>query len=101
MVIPDTQAHLDGHAIVIHPYSIFLDIGAGNALMARSKESTLDLNKNNDPDYCEYIATEKAGYMFTYTADGERKLSAGEVTELIEHLNYVRDNSTLWNKSGE
>jgi hypothetical protein len=39
MVIADTQAHLDGHAIVIHQYSIFRDTGTGNPLMACSKEA--------------------------------------------------------------
>ncbi|HEX8021628.1 hypothetical protein [Mucilaginibacter sp.] len=61
----------------------------------------MQLEQNNDPDYCGYITFEKPGSIFTYTADGERELSAEEVTELIEHLSYVRDNPTLWNKSGE
>lgn len=32
MVIPDTQAHLNGHTIITRTYSIFRDNGAGNPL---------------------------------------------------------------------
>lgn len=38
MVIPDTTAHLNGHAILTYTYSVFRDTGAGNRLMSRSKE---------------------------------------------------------------
>ncbi len=32
-------------------YNIFGDIGAGNPLLGRSKESTLHLEKIDDPEY--------------------------------------------------
>ena len=51
MVIPDTEAHLDGHTIITHTYSVFKDIDAGNPLIARSKESTLHLELIKDPYY--------------------------------------------------
>jgi hypothetical protein len=51
MVIPDTQAHLNGHTILTFTYSIFLDTGTGNPLIARSKESTLHLEEITDPNY--------------------------------------------------
>jgi hypothetical protein len=97
MVIPDTQAHLDGHTIITHTYSIFRDISAGNPLLARSKESTLHLEKITDPNYYGFITFEKPGSLFTYTAEGALELSSEEVTELIEHLSNVRDNPPLWN----
>lgn len=98
MVIPDTQAHLDGHTIITHTYSIFRDNGAGNPLLARSKESTLHLEKIDDPDYYGFITFEKPGSLFTYTADGQQELTSEEATELIEHLSDVRDNPQLWNQ---
>jgi hypothetical protein len=98
MVIPDTQAHLDGHTIITHTYSVFLDNGAGNPLIARSKESSLHLEEIKDPDYCGFITFEIPGSLFTYTADGQRELSSEEATELIEHLSNVRDNPALWNQ---
>ena len=96
MVIPDTQAHLDGHTIITRTYSIFMDIDAGNPLIARSKESTLHLEQIKDPFYYGFITFEKPGSLFTYTADGQIELSSEEVTELIEHLSNIRDNPALW-----
>jgi hypothetical protein len=97
MVIPDTQAHLNGHTIITHTYSIFKDNGAGNPLLARTKESTLHLEVIKDPDYFGFITFEKPGAIFLYTADGQQELSSNEVTELIEHLSNIRDNPSLWN----
>jgi hypothetical protein len=97
MVIPDTQAHLDGHTIITHTYSVFLNIDAGNPLIARSRESTLHLERINDPNYYGYITFEIPGALFTYTADGNMELSAEVVNELIEHLSDIRDNPALWN----
>lgn len=96
MVIPDTQAHLDGHTIITHTYSVFKDTGMGNPLIARSKESTLHLEQIKDPGYYGFITFENPGRMFSYTADGQQELTSEEVTELIEHLSNVRDNPALW-----
>ena len=98
MVIPDTQAHLDGHTIITHTYSVFRDTGAGNPLVARSKENTLHLEHIKDPSYFGFVTFEKPGSLFTYTADGQLELTTDEVTELIEHLSSVRDNPSLWNQ---
>ena len=95
MVIPDTQAHLDGHTIITHTYSIFRDIGAGNPLIARSEESTLHLERINDPEYYGFITFELPGSIFSYTADGQLELTSEETTELIEHLSDIRDNPSL------
>jgi hypothetical protein len=99
MVIPDTQAHLDGHTIITHTYSVFQDTGLGNPLIARSKENTLHLEHIKDPYYYGYLTFELPGTLFTYTADGQKELSSEEATELIEHLSDVRDNPGLWELS--
>jgi hypothetical protein len=96
MAIPDTQAHLDGHVVITHTYSIFLDIDAGNPLISRSKESTLHLEGITDPNYYGYITFERPGSLFSYTPDGQRHLTRNEVEEVIEHLSNIRDNPTLW-----
>jgi hypothetical protein len=98
MVIPDTQAHLDGHTIITHTYSVFEDTGIGNPLIARSKESTLHLEHIKDPNYWGFITFENPGRLFSYTADGQKELTSEEATELIEHLSNVRDNPALWNE---
>jgi hypothetical protein len=96
MVIPDTQAHLDGHPVITHTYSIFRDNSLGNPLLARSKESTLHLEKIHDPDYCGFLTFELPDSLFSYTADGHQQLSSNEANELIEHLSSIRDNPALW-----
>ena len=98
MVIPHTQAHLNGHTIITHTYSVFKDKGSGNPLLSLSKESTLHLEEIKDPDYCGYVTFEAPGRIFSYTADGQQDLNSNEVTELIEHLSDVRDNPALWNQ---
>jgi hypothetical protein len=98
MIIPDTLAHLDGHAINTHTYSIFLDTRSGNPLIARSKESSLHLEEIDDPSYCGYLTFELPGKLFNYTPDGQRRLSSQEVQQLIGHLSDIRDNPGLWSQ---
>jgi hypothetical protein len=98
MVIPDTTAHLNGHTILTYTYSIFRDMGADNPLVSRSKESTLHLEKIDDPDYYGFLTFEKPGKLFSYTADGQLELDSAQVQELIEHLSHIRDNPASWGK---
>jgi hypothetical protein len=98
MIIPDTQAHLNGHTIITHTYSVFEDTGLGNPLIARSKESTLHMEHIKDPNYYGFITFEAPGRIFSYTADGQQVLTSDETTEIIEHLSDVRDNPALWNE---
>jgi hypothetical protein len=97
MIIPDTAAHLDGHTVITHTYSIFKDAGLGNPLIARSKESTLHLEAIKDPNYYGYLTFELPGKLFTYTAEGGLELNNGEVEQVIELLSHVRTNPALWN----
>jgi len=96
IVIPDTIAHLDGHAILTFTYSIFVDDGISTPQQKRSRESTLHLKRIDDPNYYGFITFEKPGHVFSYTADGELELNIDEVEEVIEGLSHVRDNSALW-----
>ena len=99
LIIPDTQAHLNGHTIITHTYSLFKNIDAGNPLIARSKESTLHLEHIEDPNYYGYLTFELPGSLFTYTADGQRELASDQINELIELLSDVRDNPSLWTEN--
>ena len=96
MVIPDTQAHLDGHAIITLTYSIFFDADDADPAFIESKENNLHLENNNDPDYYGNLTFEKPGQLFTYTSGRQRNLSSEQVNELIEHLSHIRDNPANW-----
>jgi hypothetical protein len=95
-IIPDTQAHLNGHVIITHTYSIFLKSKNNNAQLMRSRESVLHLEINPDPDYFGYITFEMPDKLFSYTADGARELVSDEVEQLIEFLSDYRNNPGLW-----
>jgi hypothetical protein len=96
MIIPDTQAHLDGHTIITHTYHIYKQSEESpNRPLLRSMDS-LGLNKNDNPDYMGYITFDVPGKVYSYTADGPAELESSEVRELIEHLNHFRDNPGLW-----
>ncbi|MBE9663163.1 hypothetical protein [Mucilaginibacter myungsuensis] len=96
MIVPDTLAHLNGHTIITHTYSIYKDTGMGDPLLSRSKESTLHLEKIDDPNYFGFITFEMPDKLFSYTADGALELEAGEAQEIIEFLSDVRTNPSLW-----
>lgn len=96
MVIPDTQAHLDGHAVITYTYSIFKDTGISDPALEASKSSELHLTKHTDPNYLGYITFEDPGKLFTYTADGQKDLTADQVEEIIEQISHYRDNPDLW-----
>jgi hypothetical protein len=98
MIIPDTQAHLNGHEVITFTYSIYNDKQDGAPNPALGKESALHLENNSDPDYYGFITFEKPGSLFTYTSDGQLELTAEESNEVIEHLSHIRDNGN-W-KSG-
>ena len=91
LIIPDTQAHLDGHEIITHTYSIYVDKQDGSPHPERSKESSLHLGDNNDPDYYGFITFERPGSLFSYTADGRLELTPDESNELIKFLSHIRD----------
>ena len=96
LVIPDTVAHLDGHAILTFTYSLFVDDGINSPQQNRSRESTLHLDRIDDPNYYGFITFEKPDHVFSYTADGELELNTDEVEEVIESLSHIRGNSALW-----
>jgi len=95
MVIPDSQAHLDGHTILTYTYSIFKNTTGGDDEFLE-KESVLHIEKKHDPDYLGYITFEQPGKLFTYTADGSEDLASDEVEEIIELISHYRDTPKLW-----
>ena len=96
MIIPDTQAHLDGHEIITHTYSIYLDVDNGDPRQSLTKETLLHVTNHTDPDYFGFLTFEKPGKLFTYTANGQRELDDLQVNELIEKISTLRDDPSTW-----
>jgi len=86
MVIPDSEAHLNGQTIFTKTFSIFLDMALRDPGQSKVKEASLHVERVKDPDYYGYLTIKKPGKVFTYTADGTQQLSADEVEELIEQI---------------
>ena len=96
MVIPDTQASADGHAVITYTYSIYKDTSGGNPALEKTKESELHLKKHTDPNYLGFITFEDPGKLFTYTPDGYEHLDSDQVEQIIEQISHYRDNPSMW-----
>lgn len=96
MVIPDSDAHADGHPVLTYTYSVYRDQQNGDPTQLVAKETNLHLAKNEDPDYMGFITFEQPGRLFTYTADGSIELTSDEVEEIIEQITEYRDKPKLW-----
>ena len=96
MVIPNTQASIDGHQVLTYTYNIYRDNGLEDDALISRQESELLLEKKLDPNYMGYITFEDPGKVFTYTADGREDLTTDEVEEIIENISHYRDHPGMW-----
>ena len=96
MIIPDSEASANGHAVLTYTYSLYTDNFGGSGEYIEKKERKLLLEVKNDPDYLGYITFQQPGKLFSYTADGPNKISTDEVQELIDIINHYRDTPQLW-----
>ncbi len=94
-VVPDTQAHLDGHTVIAYNYNIFFDSTKNDPAKALAQNE--DSDKMSDPDYYGYVTFEKPGQLFSYTPGEQRQLTRAEIEEVIEQLNHYREHPDLWN----
>jgi hypothetical protein len=94
MIIPDSQAHVNGHPVLTYTYSVYKNSKKLNRLS--DIKSNLHLAKNTNPDYMGYITFEQPGKLFTYTADGQQGLTSDEVHEIIEMISHYRDTPGMW-----
>ena len=84
MVIPDSDAHVNGQTVLTNTYSIFTDAASGDPRQSKSKENSLHLERVTDPDYFGYLTVHNS--RFTYTDDRKKHLSADEIEQLIEQI---------------
>jgi hypothetical protein len=97
MIIPDSQAHADGHPVLTYTYSIYRDKRKEEGNELPDPETLLTTEKKNDPAYMGYITFEQPGKLFTYTSDGKERLTSDEVEEIIEQISEYRDSPQMWN----
>ncbi|SDF74755.1 hypothetical protein SAMN05216464_1287 [Mucilaginibacter pineti] len=96
MIIPDSEAHVDGHPVLTYTYSVYqLELPAADAGRVNI-EKLSGPQRKEEPRYLGYITFEQPGKLFTYTADGHDDLSGAEVEEIIEKLNEYRDSPQMW-----
>lgn len=96
MIIPNTDAHVDGHPVLTYTYNIYRDTGFEDPAMIHLKEKELLLDKKTSTNYMGFITFEDPGKLFTYTADGQEELSSEEVEEVIENISHYRDHPGMW-----
>jgi UDP-galactopyranose mutase len=93
-VIPDSDAHVDGHPVLTYSYSIYKNV-KNVPVAVNEKENTLHLEEHNDPNYMGVIIFEEPDKVFTYEA-GVLQLSSNEVEEIIEKITHYRDTPSMW-----
>ncbi|WCT13422.1 hypothetical protein [Mucilaginibacter jinjuensis] len=99
MIIPDIQAHLNGHAAITHTYHIYRQSGLAPKHEIFENEEMHGLDENDHPDYIGHLVFEIPEKLFNYFPKGIHPPDGGEVTELVEQLSHYRDNPGLWQNS--
>ncbi len=91
LVIPDVDAHVDGHPILTYSYNIYKDSD-----LDETKENKLHLTRNDDPTFMGTIIFEQPGKLFRYEPGDYEALNSGEVEETIEQITHYRDTPAMW-----
>ncbi|MDB5010079.1 MAG: hypothetical protein JWQ06_868 [Mucilaginibacter sp.] len=96
MIIPDSQAHVNGHPVLTYTYNIYRHNPHNIDNLMTDTENLLGVDMKNDPRYMGYITFEQPGKLFSYTADGKGELSSNEAEEVIEQISHYRDTPDMW-----
>ncbi|RVU02734.1 hypothetical protein EOD41_01995 [Mucilaginibacter limnophilus] len=95
LVVPDSEAHMDGHPVLTYIYDIFRVEGnvPGHTII---ENNLIAAQKQTNPNYMGHITFEQPGKLFTYTAEEGNALTSGEVEQVIEEISHFRDTPRLW-----
>ena len=96
MVIPDADAHMDGHPVLTYSYTLYKVLPGAERSEKLNTDALLTADKRKDPDYLGTIFFDQPYKAFTYTCDGINELSGDQVQEVIEKINQYRNNPTVW-----
>jgi hypothetical protein len=96
MVIPDTDAHLDGHPVLTYSYTLYKSRPGHSVPNPVKTDQLLEPDKRKNPDYLGTISFDLPYKAFSYISDGMNELSGDEVQEIIEKITRYRKNPNLW-----
>jgi hypothetical protein len=95
MIVPESDAHMDGHPVLTYSYAIYKDPAQGGHHFTNT-DRLLTPDKKTDPNYLGTLTFEQPGRMFSYEADGMEELPGGVIQEVIEQITHHRENPNLW-----
>ena len=95
MVMPEADAHMDGHPVLTYSYAIYRDAYQSENRFTDT-DRLLTPDKKTNPDYMGTLTFEQPGKVFSYEADGQHELPECAVEEIIERITHHGDNPALW-----
>lgn len=96
LIVPETQAHLNGHTIITRTYFLYKQSGLLINHELIGQEEKLGVPDFGDPDYYGYLEFDIPGKLFTYYPEGLAKMDQFDLNELVEHLSGFRDDPGRW-----
>lgn len=96
MVIPDTQAHVDGHPVLTYSYTLYRTEPGHSEVELSSTDQLLAPEKVKHKDYFGTVYFEQPYKAFSYIADGRNELDAEDVEQVIDLITEYRMRQELW-----
>jgi len=96
IVIPDADAHVDGHPVLTYSYTLYKSDQGMEVIFTLDTDALIAPAKRKHPDYLGTIYYEELKSEYTYSADGLNELGHHEVAEIIKLIVYYRNNPAIW-----
>jgi hypothetical protein len=96
MVVPESDAHMDGHPVLTYSYAIYRNENDIDNTHFVDTAEFLAPDKKTKQNYLGTIVFHQPGKLFSYQADGNEVLSRDEVEQIIEQLTHYRERPDLW-----
>ena len=96
MVIPDTQAHVDGHPVLTYSYTLYRAEPGHSEVEMSSADQLMAPDKIKLKDYLGTIYFDQPYKSFSYTADGVNQMDVEDVEQVIGMITEYRMNQERW-----
>lgn len=96
MVIPDADAHMDGHPVLTYSYTLYKSKSDGGSASKITIDHLLSADKIKNPNYLGTIYFDQPDKAFSYTSEGAERLEVEQVQEIIEEITRYRKNPAIW-----